>query len=405
MLLSNYGYRKYFLYFWNGVDILKLMHLSDLHLGKSVLEQSMILDQKYIIDKIINIVKDRQIDIVMIAGDIYDKGIPSIEAVNLFSSFLTRLYKLGVKVLVISGNHDSKDRLAFGNELFIDNGVYIESIFNGVLRKEVFEDNNGKLNIFMLPFIKPADVRMWYPDLPINSYNDAVKAIIDNTEINKSERNIIMVHQFVTASGVDIERSESETISLGGIDNVDVSLFDDFDYVAMGHVHGAQKLIRDTVRYAGSPLKYSFSEVNQKKSVPVIEINSKDDIKIDLVELEPIRDMRIIKGPILKLLSKDVYSLGNRDDYINAIITDDDYVVNAIGKLRKVYKNVLKLEYSNNRNLLDSNVINKVSNDMKDKSPLDLFKDFYLEQNNIELDVKREKILSDVIKELVDETN
>ena len=381
------------------------MHLSDLHLGKSVLEQSMIEDQKYIIDKIVNIVKDRQIDIVMIAGDIYDKGIPSIDAVNLFSSFLTRLYKLGVKVLVISGNHDSKDRLAFGNELFIDNGVYIESIFNGVLRKEVFEDNNGKLNIFMLPFIKPVDVRIWYPDLSINSYNDAVKAIIDNTEINKSERNIIMVHQFVTASGVDIERSESETISLGGIDNVDVSLFDDFDYVAMGHVHGAQKLIRDTVRYAGSPLKYSFSEVNQKKSVPVIEINSKDDIKIDLVELEPIRDMRIIKGPILKLLSKDVYSLGNRDDYINAIITDDDYVVNAIGKLRKVYKNVLKLEYSNNRNLLDSNVINKVSNDMKDKSPLDLFKDFYLEQNNIELDVKREKILSDVIKELVDETN
>lgn len=365
----------------------------------------MIEDQKYIIDKIVNIVKDRQIDIVMIAGDIYDKGIPSIDAVNLFSSFLTRLYKLGVKVLVISGNHDSKDRLAFGNELFIDNGVYIESIFNGVLRKEVFEDNNGKLNIFMLPFIKPVDVRIWYPDLSINSYNDAVKAIIDNTEINKSERNIIMVHQFVTASGVDIERSESETISLGGIDNVDVSLFDDFDYVAMGHVHGAQKLIRDTVRYAGSPLKYSFSEVNQKKSVPIIEFNSKDDIKIDLVVLEPVRDMRIIKGPILKLLSKDVYSLGNRDDYINAIITDNDYVVNAIGKLRKVYKNVLKLEYSNNRNLLDGNVVNNVSNDMKDKSPLDLFKDFYLEQNNIELDVKREKILSDVIKELVDETD
>lgn len=384
---------------------MKLIHLSDLHLGKSVLEQSMILEQKYIIDKIINIVKDRQIDIVMIAGDIYDKGIPSIEAVNLFSSFLTRLYKLDVKVLVISGNHDSKDRLAFGNELFIDNGVYIESIFNGILRKEVFEDDNGKLNIFMLPFIKPADVRVWYPNLSINSYNEAVKAIIDNNEINRSERNIIMVHQFVTASGVDIERSESETISLGGIDNVDVSLFDDFDYVAMGHVHGAQKLIRDTVRYAGSPLKYSFSEVNQKKSVPVFEFNSKDDIEIDLVELEPIRDMRIIKGPILKLLSKDVYSLGNRDDYINAIITDDDYVVNAIGKLRKVYKNVLKLEYSNNRNLIDGDVANNVSNDMKDKSPLDLFKDFYLEQNNIELDVKREKILSDVIKELVDETN
>jgi exonuclease SbcD len=383
---------------------MKIMHLSDLHLGKNILEQSMIEDQRYIIDRIIDVVKNREIDIVMIAGDVYDRGIPSVEAVNLFSEFLTRLYKLGIKVLIISGNHDSKDRLTFGNELFVDNGIYIEGIFNGKLRKEEFSDSYGKLNIYMLPFVKPADVRRYYSNVEINSYNDAVKCIIDNTGIDINERNVIMIHQFVTASGVEVERSDSESISLGGIDNIDVSIFDKFDYVAMGHIHGAQKLIRDTVRYSGSPLKYSFSEANQKKSVSVIEFKNKDNVKIDLVELKPIRDMRVIKGPIDKLLDKNIYSLGNKDDYINAIITDDDYVVDAIGKLRKVYKNILKLEYKNNRTI-NTDCVSGNNFDVKDKSSLELFRDFYRGQNNIELDKNREKIVSKIIKEVLDETN
>lgn len=384
---------------------MKLMHLADLHLGKNLLEQSMIEDQKYILDRIVDVVVDKKIDIVMIAGDVYDKGIPSIEAVNLFSSFLTRLYKLSVKVLVISGNHDSKDRLSFGNELFVDNDVYIEGFFNGSLRKEVFEDDYGRLNIYMLPFVKPADVRVYYPEIIINSYNDAVKFIIENTKIDKRERNIIMIHQFVTAMGIDVMRSDSETISLGGIDNIDVSLFNDFDYVAMGHIHGAQRLIRDTIRYAGSPLKYSFSEVNQRKSVPVIEFNDKNDINIDLIELIPFRNMRIIKGPIAQLLNKDVYNIGNRDDYISAIITDDDYIVDAIGKLRKIYKNILKLEYKNSRTVNENNCINNCDEDIKTKSPFELFKDFYYEQNNVKLDDRRERMLLKIIKEVSDEAD
>lgn len=384
---------------------MKLMHLADLHLGKNLLEQSMIEDQKYILDRIVDVVVDKKIDIVMIAGDVYDKGIPSIEAVNLFSSFLTRLYKLSVKVLVISGNHDSKDRLSFGNELFVDNDVYIEGFFNGSLRKEVFEDDYGRLNIYMLPFVKPADVRVYYPEIIINSYNDAVKFIIENTKIDKCERNIIMIHQFVTAMGIDVMRSDSETISLGGIDNIDVSLFNDFDYVAMGHIHGAQRLIRDTIRYAGSPLKYSFSEVNQRKSVPVIEFNDKNDINIDLIELIPFRNMRIIKGPIAQLLNKDVYNIGNRDDYISAIITDDDYIVDAIGKLRKIYKNILKLEYKNSRTVNENNCINNCDEDIKTKSPFELFKDFYYEQNNVKLDDRRERMLLKIIKEVSDEAD
>lgn len=381
------------------------MHLADLHLGKSVLEQSMIEDQRYILENIIDIVKDRNIDLMLIAGDVYDKGIPSVEAVNLFSSFLTKLYKIGVKIFVVAGNHDSRDRLSFGNELFVDNSIYIEGVFNGKLRCEVVEDDYGKLNIYMLPFVKPADVRRYYPDSEINSYDDAVRCIIENTKIDTNARNIIILHQFVTANGVEVDRSDSESISLGGIDNVDVSIFDKFDYVAIGHIHGAQKLIRDTVRYAGSPLKYSFSEVNQRKSVSIIEFNVKNDIKIELVELNPLRDMRVIKGPIDKLLDKEIYSFGNRDDYINAIITDDDYIIDAIGKLRKVYKNILKIDYCNNRTVILDNDSYKIKDNINLKNPLELFSDFYKIQNNIDLNTERKNIVLDIIKEVSDETD
>ena len=379
------------------------MHLSDLHFGKLLLEQSLIEDQKYIVDEIIDIVKNKKVELVMIAGDIYDKSIPNVEAVNLFSSFLSKLYKLGVKVLVISGNHDSKDRLSFGNELFIDNGVYIEGIFNGSLRKEVFEDRYGKINFYMLPFVKPVDVRMYYPDIDIKSYNDAVKCIIDNTLIEKNERNIIMLHQFVTGMDIDIERSDSETISLGGLDNIDVNLFNDFDYVALGHIHGPQKIGRDTVRYAGSPLKYSFSEVNQVKSIPIIDINEKGNIDIELVKLDFLRDVRVIRGPIDKLLSEEISSMGNKDDYIDAIITDNDYVIDAISKLRRVYPNILKVEYDNKRVNGGNEVEFEISNNKK--SPIEYFSEFYKMQNNVNISDDRLKILDSVLKEVEDETN
>ena len=337
----------------------------------------------------------------MVVGDVYDKAIPSVEAVKLFSEFLSKLYKLSVKVFVISGNHDSKDRLSFGNELFIDNGVYIEGIFDGGLKKYELEDEYGKVNIYMLPFVKPADVRKYYPNNVIESYHDAVKCIIDNTKIDDKERNIIMVHQFVTANGVDIIRSESESISLGGIDNVDVSLFDEFDYVAMGHVHGPQKLIRDVVRYAGSPLKYSFSEVNHRKSVPIIELKEKGNIDIELVSLAPLRDMRIIKGNLEELLSKDYSKNINTDDYISAVITDEDYVMDAIGKLRSVYKNILRLEYDNKRTSSYTNIDSNIQ-EVENISEIDLFSDFYKMQNNIEIDDDKKKIMLDIIEELKD---
>lgn len=381
---------------------MKIMHLADLHLGKVILEQSMIEDQRYILDQIIRIVKEKKIDVVLIAGDVYDKGIPNVEAVRLFSNFLARLYEGRIKVFVISGNHDSKDRLIFGNELFIDNGVYIEGIYSGSLKKIELKDEFGSLSIYMLPFIKPADVRGFYPDEEINSYQEAVKCILNNTDINDSQRNIIMIHQFVTATGIEIERSDSESLSLGGIDNIDVSLFDKFDYVAMGHVHGAQKLIRDTVRYAGSPLKYSFSEIHQRKSVPVIEFKEKDNINIELVDFVPIRDMRVIKGKLEQLLDKDVIALGNKNDYISAIITDDDYIMDAIGKLRRVYKNILRLEYQNKRTLNFEDDSRLFSDNVDKKSELELFAEFYQKQNGIELDRKRSSIIKEFIKDITE---
>lgn len=379
---------------------MKVMHLADLHLGKIVLEQSMIEDQKYILDQIIDIIQEKQIDVVLIAGDVYDKGIPSIEAVHLFSDFLTRLYRLRIKVFVISGNHDSKERLSFGNVLFIDNGVYIESIFKGKLEFVSLKDEYGDFNIYMLPFVKPADVRGFYPDCKIESYDDAVRCIIEDTKVNDKVRNIIMVHQFVTASGVDIIRSDSEAISLGGIDNIDVSLFEQFDYVAMGHIHGAQKLIRDTVRYAGSPLKYSFSEVHQRKSVPIIEFKEKGNISIELVDLNPIRDMRVIRGPLERLLDHDIVQEGNVNDYVSAIITDEDYVMDAIGKLRRVYPNLLRLEYQNTRTMKHTTENDNKFHDIEKKSELDLFSEFYQKQNHIELDSDKQKILMKIIHDV-----
>lgn len=382
---------------------MKLMHLSDLHLGKLVLEQSMIDDQKYILNQIIDIVKKEQVDIVLIAGDVYDKSIPTIEAVNLFSDFLTRLYKLKVLVFVISGNHDSKDRLSFGNEMFVDNGIYIEGIFNGNLRCETINDKDGKLNIYMLPFIKPVEVKRFYPDEIIDTYEDAIKCILKHSSINKFERNIIMVHQFVTSLGEDVIRSDSESISLGGIDNIDVTLFKDFDYVAMGHIHGPQKVGRETARYSGSPLKYSFSEVNQKKSVCIIEFNSKEDINISKIPLIPIRDMRVIKGPFDKLISKEIVNLENKNDYLDVVLTDDDYIINAIGKLRKFYPNILKLEYENK--ISSNEVSDNIDIDKSNMSPIDLFSEFYKMQNGIELPEKKRKIIEEVIKEVNDEAN
>ena len=385
---------------------MKIVHLADLHLGKILQEQSLIEDQEYMLKEIINIIKAEKVQVLLISGDVYDRSVPPTEAVNLLDSFFKILIKeLKIKVFIISGNHDSKDRLGFGNKIFEDEGLYIESKYTGTLKKVKLEDEYGPLNIYMLPFIKPVEVKKFFEEDLENNYDLAINKIIEKEEINETERNIIMVHQFVTAGNVKPERTESEVLSLGGIENVDVSNFKSFDYVAIGHVHRPQKIGRDTARYAGTILKYSFSEINHNKSIPIIDIKEKGNITINLLPLKPLRDMREIKGPIEELIKEENYKEGNLEDYIKAIITNEEPVYDAIGKIKKIYPNTLKLEIQNSKTINSNTEQNINLEEVKKKSELELFSDFYKLQNNLDLNEKQKEIVKNIISEVKHETN
>ena len=385
---------------------MKFLHLADLHLGKILQEQSLIEDQEYMLNQIIEIIEKENIDAVLISGDVYDRSVPPAEAVNLLDCFLKTLIKeIKIKVFMIAGNHDSKDRLAFGSKIFEDEGLYIESKYNGDLRKVELQDEYGKLNIYMLPFVKPIEVKQFFEDDLENNYNVAINKIISKEKINVEERNIILVHQFVTAGMVEPERTESEVLSLGGIENVDVSNFNDFDYVAIGHVHRPQKIGRDTARYAGTMLKYSFSEINHNKTIPIIELKDKGDININLVQLNPLRDMREIKGPIEELIKQENYECGNTNDYIKAVITNEEPVYDAIGQIRRIYPNTLKLEIRNSKTISNVEEQNINLENVKKKTELELFADFYKAQNNADLDEKRTEIIKNIISEVKHEAD
>lgn len=376
---------------------MRLIHLSDLHIGKRVNEFSMIEDQEYILTKIINIIDEEKPDGIVIAGDIYDKSVPSAEAVQLFDDFLTRLAERKLPTFVISGNHDSAERLAFGSRLMNFSKVYMSPVFNGNILPMSLEDEHGSVDIYMLPFIKPAHVRKYYPDIEIESHNDAVKAAIESMNVDNSKRNVLVCHQFVTGA----VRCESEELSVGGLDNVDASIFDSFDYVALGHIHGPQKILRETIRYCGTPLKYSFSEVNHKKSVTVVEIEEKGNVKVRVVPLIPKRDLRKIKGSYLEVTSRDNYINTNTDDYMHITLTDEEDVTDAIGKLRSIYPNIMKLEYDNQRTRM-SNVISGTEQ-IEKKSPLELFEEFYEKQNNQPMSEEQRSFSLNLIEKIWEE--
>lgn len=378
---------------------MKLIHLSDLHLGKRVNEFSMIEDQQYILAHIINIIDEEKPQGIIIAGDVYDKSIPSEEAVGLLNDFLVKLAKRDLQVYIISGNHDSAVKLAFASELIDMSGIHIAPAYSGEVCKYVLEDADAKANIYMLPFVKPANVKKAFPDeeSDISDYTDALKVAISHMEVNDNTQddmvNILVAHQFVTGA----TRSDSEEISVGGVDNVEAEVFNDFDYVALGHIHGPQKVYRDTIRYCGTPLKYSFSEVNHKKSVTVIDIKGKN-IDISTRELTPKHDMRIIKGKFDELMLKENYVDTPVDDYLQVVLTDEEDVVDAIGKLRIVYPNIMKLAYDNtrtreNRSLSDMG-------EVEEKSPLQLFEDFYENQNNQPMSDEQNDYINELIEKI-----
>lgn len=324
---------------------MKFVHISDLHLGKRVNGFSLLEDQKYILTKIINTIDDEKPDGVLIAGDIYDKSVPSVEAVQLFNDFLCRLAKRNLQVFVISGNHDSAERLSFASSLIDLSGIHIAPVYDGKIEPFVLEDEYGKVNVYMLPFIKPTNIRTIFETEEITDYTDAVKYAIEKMNINTKERNIIVAHQFVTGA----VRSKSEELSVGGIDNVDVSVFDSFDYVALGHIHKPQKMVRDTVRYCGSPLKYSFSEINTDKSVSVVVLKEKGNVNITTVGLIPKHDMREIRGRYDDIVLKANYENTATKDYIRIILTDEDDIPDVMNKLRYIYPNLMEVKYDNKR--------------------------------------------------------
>lgn len=369
------------------------VHLSDLHIGKRVNEFSMIEDQKYILTRIINVIDDVKAEGVIIAGDVYDKPVPSAEAVELFDDFLYRLSKRNLKVFVISGNHDSPERIAFASRLIEKSGIYMSPVYSGAVTPVTLTDEFGELDVYMLPFIKPAHVRRYYPDVEIKTYTEAVKVAVDNMNVDTAKRNLIITHQFVTGS----ERCESEELSVGGTDNVDGAVFDAFDYVALGHIHGPQNCGSERIRYCGTPLKYSFSEANHKKSVTVVEFLEKGNLKIDTIPLTPLRDMREIKGAYDEIMNKDFYEgTTYREDYMHITLTDEEDVYDAIGRLRTVYKNLMKLDYDNKRTR-GAAVYDAVA-DVDSKSPFELFKDFYEIQNSQPMSQEQEEFVRNLFE-------
>lgn len=377
---------------------MKIIHLADLHIGKRVNEFSMIDDQKYILNQILEIIDKEKPDAVIIAGDVYDKQVPSIEAVELLDSFISDISKRKTTTFIISGNHDSAERLAFGSSLMAMGKIYISPVYNGKISKYTLKDSFGSANFYLLPFVKPSHVKRFFPYEKIESYTDAIKVVVDNLKLDTSEINILIAHQFVTGAS----RTESEEISVGGLDNVDASVFEDFDYVALGHIHRPQKIGIERIRYCGTPLKYSFSEVNDTKSVSIIEINSKEDFNLRTIPLVPKRDMRKIRGTYEELTTKNSYENTNTDDYIHVTLTDEFNVADAIQKLRVIYKNIMKLEYDNMRTR-ESRKINLDDMVIENKNPLEIFSEFYKLQNNKEMNDEQKEIIKKIMEEVWEE--
>ena len=376
---------------------MKLIHLSDLHLGKRVGEVSMLEDQAYILDRVLDIVDGEGPDALLIAGDVYDKSVPSAEAVTLFDDFLCRLARRKLPVLVISGNHDSPERLAFGARLMEGAGVHLSPVYDGNITPVTLTDEHGPVDFWLLPFLKPAHLRRFYPEETIDSYTDAVGAAIAHMNIDPSRRNVLLCHQFVTGAAT----CESEELIVGGTDNLDAAVFDGFDYVALGHLHGPQNVGSSRIRYCGTPLKYSFSEASQYKSVTVAELGEKGDLTLHTVPLTPRHDMRVIQGTFAQLTAENSDAAGEREDYLHIILTDEEDVPEALGRLRLVYPNILKLSYDNTRTRTSQSVDR--AQRVAQKSPLELFEELYETQNNQPMSQEQRDFAQRLIEQLREE--
>ena len=376
---------------------MKLIHLSDLHIGKRVNEVSMIEDQVFILDRILEIIDEEQADAVLIAGDVYDKTIPSGEAVTLFDDFLCRLAERKLPTLIISGNHDSPERLAFGNRLFAAEGIHISPVYHGKMEPVTLSDEFGPVDFWLLPFVKPAHVKRFFPEETVETYTDACAVAVKHMGLDPEKRNVLLTHQFVTGAAT----CESEELSVGGSDNVDASAFEDFDYVALGHIHGPQNVGANRIRYCGTPLKYSFSEERHHKSVTVVKLGQKGELSLELRPLAPLHDLRTLRGKFAELTDPAFYLGTAREDYLQILLTDEEDVPEAIGQLRVIYPNIMKLAYDNTRTR--SNRVLEAVADVERKSPLALFGELYETQNNRPMSPEQEAFVRELIASIWEE--
>jgi len=387
---------------------MKLLHLADLHIGKRVYEYSMLEEQKAALTQAFRMAVEHKADAVLIAGDVYDKNIPTIEGVKLFDTFLTALKQKDIPTFIISGNHDSAERLSFGRHLFENSQIYLSGTYEEDIWKKTLTDEFGEVDIYLLPFLKPQQIEVAEGEEKPQDYTDAIKLVLNRLKINKNNRNVLLAHQFVGGGSTEPFRADSETQSVGGVDMVDYRVFDDFDYVALGHLHGAQHVGRETVRYAGSPVKYSFSEARQEKSATLITLGKKQseasgqemitDIAIEKLPFTPVHDMREIKGTLQQLTNPDVLSESDCNDYMHITLTDEEEIYDVFGKLRAVYPNLMSLDFDNARTRAEGAAV-LTGEVMKEKSTMELFRDFFEKQTGSMLSPMQEQILTDIIEE------
>ncbi len=367
---------------------MRLLHLADLHLGKRVHDFSMLEDQRYILNRILGIIEAERVDGVLAAGDIYDKTVPSAEAVRLFDDFITEIAGRNIPVFLIGGNHDCAERISFGAKLFAKSGVYFAGGYRGRVEPVTCQDTYGKLDIYLLPFIRPVHVRQAFPDLSekIGSYQEAMQTVLSHIDLDRGRRNILVAHQFVTGA----VQGGSEEFQIGGLDNVDASLFDAFDYVALGHIHRPQKVGRETMRYAGTPLKYSFSEAAHQKAAVIVELREKGDIEIREIPLLPLRDMRKLRGTYEELTRRSVYENTNTEDYVQITLTDETDIFDAVGKLRVIYPNLMKMEYDNGKT---GKMPEGAAEEAAERTPLSYMKELFSMQNDRSMSLAQEHYL------------
>ena len=372
---------------------MKFAHISDLHLGKRIYQFSMIEEQKYILQQIVEIVTEEKVDGVLIAGDVYDKIYPSAEAVALFDTFLVNLAKEDIKVFVISGNHDSPERIAFLGQLTKKAGVYLAPVYQGNVESVELEDEFGKVRIYLLPFIKPVHVRHFFPEESINSYTDAMNVVVKELSLDLKKRNILVAHQFVTGA----MRSDSEEISVGGLDNVEVTALQDFDYVALGHIHRPQNMGSEKIRYSGTPLKYSFSESQDKKSVTIVELGEKGTLEVREAALNPRHDLKKIKGKFVEVMNPGNFPGLDTESFLHITLLDEQDIPEGFSRLSCVYPNLMQLEYDNTRTREKREL--QIRREVAKIHPEEIFAGLYEAMNNQPLsDVQREYLTEKIEK-------